>query len=105
MADPRLIKEAARVSVGSAGAPLNLVTETSDRLAGEGLPVIRSNAPQVGELTSTRVVVYGDKPRTVDTIVRALGLAERDVVQARGDESDADVQVLLGRDFTLPPLR
>jgi hypothetical protein len=105
MADPRLIKEAARVNVGSAGAPLNLVAETSDRLAGEGLPVMRANAPQVGELTSTRIVVYTDKPRTVDTIVRALGLSDRDVVQARGEESDADVQVLLGRDFILPPLR
>jgi LCP family protein required for cell wall assembly len=106
MADPRLIKEAARVEVATAGAPLNLVAETGDRLAGEGLQVMRAGAaPQGSDLSTSRVVAYTDKPRTVHAVVSALGLSERAVVQAQDEESDVDIRVLLGRDFVLPPMR
>lgn len=105
MADPRLIKEAAKVEVATAGAPLNLVAETADRLAAEGLQVLRANAAPDADLSSSRVVVYSEKPRTVQAILRALGLTERAVVRPEGEDSNADVRVLLGRDFTLPPAR
>jgi LCP family protein required for cell wall assembly len=105
MTDPRLIKEAARVEVATAGAPLNLVAETGDRLAGEGLQVMRASAAAQGsDLSTTRIVVYSEKPRAVQAIVRALGLTERAVLHAQDEESDADVLVLLGRDFALPPM-
>ncbi len=104
MADPRLIKEAAKIETSTAGAPLNVLAETSDRLAGEGMQVIRTGAPPAGDVTTTRVIVYSDKPRTVQVLLQTLGLTERYVVRGTPGESDTDIRVVLGRDFVLPPL-
>ncbi len=104
MADPRLIKEAAKIETATAGAPLNVLAETGDRLAGEGLQVVRAGAPPAGDVTTTQVIVYSDKPRTVQVLLRALGLTERAVVRGTPGESDTDIRVVLGREFTLPPL-
>ena len=104
MADPRLIKEAAKIETATSGAPLQLLAETGDRLAGEGLQIIRIGAPPAGDVTTTQVIVYADKPRTVQVLLQSLGLTERAVVRATPTDSDADIRVVLGRDFVLPPL-
>jgi polyisoprenyl-teichoic acid--peptidoglycan teichoic acid transferase len=103
MADPRLMKEAAKIETATAGAPLQLLADTGDRLAGEGLQVVRTGAPTTGQAT-TQLIVYTEKPRTLQVLLRSLGLTERAVVRAAAGESDADIRVVLGREFVLPPL-
>ena len=103
LADPRLLREAAKIEVMAAAPRSQVAQQTADRVAAEGLTVIRQTSPLQSEPEATRVLVYHEKSRSVDAILRTLGLPPEAVVDASAEESNIDIRVMLGREFVLPP--
>lgn len=104
LADPRLLREGARIEVVAAAPRAQLAQQTADRVAAEGLTVIRQTNPLQSEPETTRVLVYRDKSRSLEALVRTLRLPPEAVVDASTEESNVDIRVMLGREFTLPVL-
>jgi len=102
LADPRLLREGARVEVLATANRGLLAGQLADRLAAEGLTVQRQTIAASEEPASTRVLTYSDKPRTLDVLLRTARLAEA-TPDAAIPESGADFRIILGRDYQLPP--
>jgi hypothetical protein len=72
-------------------------------VAAEGLAVLRQTAPLPTEPETTQVLVYREKSRSLETLLRTLRLPPEVVVDASAEDSLVDIRVMLGRDFVLPP--
>jgi hypothetical protein len=100
-ADPRLVREAAKIEVASAPNTAGLVQPTADHLSGNGLQVVKRTTTLPEDGRATRVVVYVDKPRSVHAILSSLALPEIAVETADGP-ADVDIRVILGPAFQIP---
>lgn len=100
-ADPRLLREGGRVEVASTRGRAALAQQTADRLAGEGLQVSRASGALAAEPESTTVFIYSEKPRSLDALMRALGLTPDAVIMVDAEDG-VDLRVVIGADFQLP---
>lgn len=102
LADPTVLREGARVEIVSTPARGRQAQQTAERLASEGLQVVRLSSPLAAEPDATSVMVHADKPRTLATIVRALALGADAVAYSPEAEGQADIRIVLGRDLQGP---
>lgn len=101
IADPRLIREASRIEITSTSGRAQLARRTADRLAAEGLQVVRRTTMPGPEPETTRVLVYADKPRSQRVVLDALGLPQHAVEPGDG-EANVDIRIVLGQDSVAP---
>jgi polyisoprenyl-teichoic acid--peptidoglycan teichoic acid transferase len=101
LADPRLLREGARVEVAASTARGQVAGQLADRLAAEGLTVTRTLLGVSDEPATTRVITYSDKPRTITVVLDTLRLEDA-ISDTPTADSTADVRIVLGRDFQFP---
>lgn len=100
VADPRLIREASRLEIAATSGHAQLAQQAADRLAAEGLQLVRRSTLAGPDPDATRVIVYASKPRSERVVLETLGLPHQ-VVESSNDESNIDIRIVLGRDFPL----
>jgi LCP family protein required for cell wall assembly len=101
--DPRLAREGGRVEVVSSAARSQLAQQVADKLAGEGLQVLRRTSTSVAETEATAVATFADKPRSLAVTLQTLGLNNDAVHEANPNpDGTTDIQVVVGPDFRLP---
>jgi hypothetical protein len=97
-ADPRLAKEAARISVQNGTNTGGIGKKVRDVLVEKGfnVPDLRS-VDNPGEYPATEITDYtgGQKPRTIEALLKELDLTQADVKQ--GDPEDAPVSQTDGK--------
>ncbi len=92
MSDPRLTREAARLSVKNGTYTGGTGTKVSKLLAAQGLEIADlSSASDQGTHPVTTITDYtgGQKPRTIEVIAKTLGIDQSEVL--KGDPVDAPV--------------
>jgi LCP family protein required for cell wall assembly len=107
--NPKLVKEAARISVMNGTTVAGLARKTGDVLTAKGLMVVNlASVSDPGKHPVTTITDYsaGTKPDTVAAIAKALGIAPDKVIE--GDPADApeatsdslpvDIVVVVGDD-------
>ncbi|MEO5951305.1 MAG: LCP family protein, partial [Chloroflexia bacterium] len=109
-ADPRLAKEAARLSVVNGTEVNGVGKKIRDQLVAEGflVPDLRSRPPEDAPYTTTQITDYtgGQKPRTLEALCRTLELDCSQVKKApateapvsQTDSKPVDIMVVAGDD-------
>jgi LCP family protein required for cell wall assembly len=110
-ADPKLAKEAARLSVQNGTLVGGLGKKLHDALVEKGyyIPDLRSvEVSEQGKYPKTVIIDYtgGQKPVTIDALTKELGIAPTDVQEGRptqapianGDGKPVDIAVIVGED-------
>ncbi|MBM2810653.1 MAG: putative transcription regulator [Chloroflexi bacterium] len=99
LADPRMLREAARVEIVSSAASAQLAQRIADRLASESLQIVRRTVSTDADPEATTVRVLADKPRSLTALLRALGMPDDRADDRPGEEADVDIRVVMGRDL------
>lgn len=109
-ADPRLAKEAARLSVVNGTEVPGIGKNVRDKLVTEGfmIPDLRSKSPDEPSYKTTQITDYtgGQKPRTIEALCRTLDVDCSQVKQApaieapvsQTDNKPVDIMVVAGED-------
>jgi anionic cell wall polymer biosynthesis LytR-Cps2A-Psr (LCP) family protein len=91
--------EGARILVQNGTAVANLAQSASAQLRTQGLGVMRyENADRLDHV-QTLLVVYAEKPATVQALTKQLGVLTSNVVARPGENAEFDVLVILGQDY------
>jgi LCP family protein required for cell wall assembly len=91
-ADPRLVKEAARLSVLNGTNTAGVARALSEELEADGFVIADlASAEDQGSYPESKIIDYsgGTKPRSIEVLTRLLGLSTRSV--ERGDPEEAKV--------------
>ncbi|MBI4214161.1 MAG: LCP family protein [Chloroflexi bacterium] len=97
--DPRIAAEEARVEVSAPAAASTLARQVVDRLTAAGLKNVRQVAVTGAQPESTEVFTSGQKPKSVEFILRTLVLPQSVLSQAAAQDGASDIRIVPGRDF------
>ena len=95
-------QEAARIEVQNGTPTEGLAQRTSEYLGGLGYTVVSFCNADRSDYASNVIIVYSEKPNTVNSLVARFGIAPENVRQGVDAHSEVDVRVVLGRDYAEP---
>ncbi len=79
-----------------------LATTTGDYLKKKGLNVVEVGSADRGDYAQSRIIMNRPRPNTAKRIAQLLKLPETAIVSADRPNADADIEVILGNDYTPP---
>jgi LCP family protein required for cell wall assembly len=91
--------EGAHVQVRNGTYRSQLALVAADQLRWQGLTVVDTGPADNPDYARTRIVVYNDKPKTVELLVQLLKVKPEDVIQQPDPSQSADIQIILGNDY------
>jgi hypothetical protein len=97
--DEQPASEGARIQVQNGTQHPQLATIAANQLGWYGLNVVDGGAAERGDYKNTQIIVFGDKPKTVEVLVRALKVKPENVIPKPGTDQTMDIQVVLGADY------
>lgn len=98
--------EAASVVLVNGSGQAGLAEAAAAYLRAQGVPIRQAVELDRGDYANTVIVSYREVPATVAALVAALGVGSESVrmsAAANTNSENADVKVILGQDFRLPP--
>ncbi|MEN6480474.1 MAG: LCP family protein [Anaerolineales bacterium] len=96
----QLAAENARIALKNGTLMAGLASEVAAQLRAKGLAIVSYGNADRFDYDTSALIVYADKPYTREVLVRELGIAEENIVERYGENSDVDLVVILGRDVT-----
>jgi LCP family protein required for cell wall assembly len=92
-------KEGARIQVRNGTYRAQLARIAADQLNWRGLKVIDTGLADSPDYKQTRIIVYGDKPLTLDLLMQELGVSPENVIYQPDPNQPAEFLVILGEDY------
>ena len=99
LVEAQLANEAARIELQNGTLMGSLAQDAAADLRGKGFNVVLYDNASRFDYADTALVVYADKPYTVETLATELGVSPENVRREAGSHSDIDILVILGRDY------
>jgi len=99
LVEAQLANEAARIELQNGTLAGSLAQDAAADLRGKGFNVVLYDNASRFDYADTALVVYADKPYTVETLATELGVSPENVRREAGSHSDIDILVILGRDY------
>ena len=99
LVEAQLANEAARIELQNGTLMGSLAQDAAADLRGKGFNVVLYDNASRFDCADTALVVYADKPYTVETLAAELGVMAENVRREPGSDSDIDIVVILGRDY------
>jgi LCP family protein required for cell wall assembly len=97
--DDQAAQEGARIQVRNGTYRNQLAKIGSDQLRWYGLNVVDTGLADSPDYTRTQIVVFNDRPKTVELLARVLGVKPADIIQQPDPGQPADIMVILGEDY------
>jgi LCP family protein required for cell wall assembly len=91
--------EAARVQVRNGTYRYQLAKIGADQLRWYGLNVVDTGLADSPEYRKTKIIVFNDKPKALDLLVRVLYVEPENIIQQPDANAQADILVILGDDY------
>ena len=92
-------KEGARIQVRNGTYRPQLALIAADQLRWHGLNVVDTAPADRPDYAQTQVIVYNDKPKAVEVLVRELKVRAQNVIYQPDPNQPADILVILGNDY------
>lgn len=99
LVEAQLANEAARIELQNGTPTSTLAQDAAAELRGKGFNVVLYDNASRFDSADTTLVVYADKPYTVETLASELGVRPENVRREAGSHADIDILVILGRDY------
>lgn len=96
----QLVSEGARVGLYNGTGDPNLTARVADWLGRQGYNIVEFGDADRSDYPRTVLVVQEDNPFTIANLTDSFAIAE-DNIRYSGDRSDADLRLIVGRDFYL----
>ncbi|MGC9347946.1 MAG: LCP family protein [Anaerolineae bacterium] len=100
---PTPTPEVASLAVLNGTTRSGLAGSTAEHLRAQGFDVGRVANADRQDYASTLVVMHTDKPLTLSSLLKVLGLPSTAVVQGTDPNAPQDIVVVLGQDYDGPP--
>ncbi len=91
--------EAARIQVRNGTYRQQLAMIAADQLRWYGLKVVETGLADNPDYKQTRIIVYGDKPKTLELLVDLLEVKQENIILQPDPNAPAEFQVILGEDY------
>ena len=91
--------EGATVEVLNGTATPHLPQFAADQLQWYGLKIARTGAADRTDYPKTQIIVFTDRPKTVETLARLLKVRSADILYQQGGGQGVDIRVVLGADY------
>jgi len=95
----QLMSEGARITVQNGTLTDGLARSVAEWLRQQGLDVVDYGNAERFDYQQTLIVVYTDKPQTVRFLAEKLQIDETQIVRQPSPSPDADISIILGRDY------
>ncbi|MBC7255515.1 MAG: LCP family protein [Chloroflexi bacterium] len=95
----QLAAEDARIIVQNGTLAVDLAQSVSATLREQGFAVMRYENAKRFDYAETLLIVYADKPYTTQSLAAALGIKAENILNRQGESTEADLVVILGRDY------
>ncbi|MBN1661234.1 MAG: LCP family protein [Anaerolineae bacterium] len=95
----RAAGEEARVAIYNGTWQAQLALVAADQVRWAGVDVIETGPADRPGQAQTRILVHSDKPKTVELLVKELGVRPENVIQEPDAGAEFDVVVILGADY------
>lgn len=99
LVEAQLANEAARIELQNGTLMGSLAQDAAAALRGKGFNVVLYDNASRFDYDHTMLVVYADKPYTVEALATKLGVSPENVRREAGSHSNVDIVVILGRDY------
>jgi hypothetical protein len=97
--DDQAAEERARIQVRNGTYRHQLARIAEDQLRWYGLKVVDTDLADRPDYARTQIVVFNDRPKTVELLTRVLGVSPENVIQQPDPGQPADIMVILGEDY------
>ncbi len=97
--DDQTAQENALIQVRNGTYRHQLAMIGADQLRWYGLNAVDTDLADSPDYAHTQIVVFRDKPKTVELLTRVLGVRPADVIQQPDPGHPADIMVILGADY------
>jgi LCP family protein required for cell wall assembly len=91
--------EGARIQVRNGTYRAQLAMIAADQLRWEGLNVVDTGPADTPDYAQTRILVFNDKPKTVEALAKLLKVKPANIVHQLDAGQPADILVILGNDY------
>jgi LCP family protein required for cell wall assembly len=91
--------EAALVQVRNGTYRHQLAKIGADQLRWYGLKIADTGLADNPDYKQTKIIVYGEKPKTLELLVKVLEVKPENIIQQPDPNQPADFQVILGEDY------
>jgi hypothetical protein len=91
--------EGARIQVRNGTYRYQLAKIGADQLRWYGLKVVDTDLADRPDYAHTQIVVFNDRPKTVELLVSVLGVKPENIIQQPDPGQPADIMVILGKDY------
>ena len=91
--------EGARIQVRNGTYRHQLALIAADQFRWHGLQVADTGLADNPNYQQTQIIVYSEKPRALDLLIRLLNVKPENVVRQLDPNQPADIQVILGEDY------
>ena len=91
--------EGARVRVQNGTYRQQLALIAADLFRWEGLNVVDTSPAETPGYKQTQIIVYNDRPRTLELLIDLLNVKAENVIQQPDPNHDVDILVILGEDY------
>jgi LCP family protein required for cell wall assembly len=91
--------EGARIAVKNGTWQTQIALVAADQLGWAGLKVVETGPVENPGVAQTQIIVYRDKPRSVEVLVRELGVNAGNVIYQPDPEAPVDIEVIVGEDY------
>jgi LCP family protein required for cell wall assembly len=97
--EEQVASEDARIQLRNGTYRPQLALIAADQLRWHGLTIVDAAPADRPDYAQTQIIVYNDKPRAVELLVRELGVEAENVIYQPDASQPADVLVILGQDY------
>jgi polyisoprenyl-teichoic acid--peptidoglycan teichoic acid transferase len=97
--DEQVAAEKARIDVRNGTYRPQLALIAADQLRWYGLNVVEAAPADNPGYAETQIIVFAEKPQALALLIRELNVKQNNVIYQLGANQDADLQVILGRDY------
>jgi LCP family protein required for cell wall assembly len=97
--DDQAAKEKTRIQVRNGTYRHQLAKIAADQLNWRGLEVIDTGLADNPNFKQTMIVVYNDKPLTLELLIQELGVSPENIIRQPDPNQPADIMVILGEEY------
>lgn len=98
-AKSQIALEGARIEMRNGSDVDALGEQATLALRAKGYNIVRYDSDSQFNQDTTSIIVYSEKPYTVDSLVQELTINPENVRKMTGEQSDVDIIIILGKDY------
>lgn len=98
-AEEQVAAEGAQIQVRNGTYRQQLALIAADQLRWHGLTVLDAAPADRPDYAQTQIIVYDDKPKAVELLMRELRVKEENVIYRPDPDQPADILVIVGNDY------